>query len=59
MNTLSTSAAWQMQKVVHCSSVLMIMGFLLTFPKRIRKLLEDIPNKIVDGLHLYNVKVRR
>ena len=26
--------------------------------KDIRKLLEDIPNKIVDGLHLYNVKVR-
>ena len=26
--------------------------------KDLRKLLEDIPNKIVDGLHLYNVKVR-
>ena len=26
--------------------------------KDLRKLLEDIPNKIVDRLHLYNVKVR-
>ena len=26
--------------------------------KDLRKLLEDIPNKIIDGLHLYNVKVK-